>query len=109
MICAVGAWGKEKCNTALVLVEPNSRLDLGNFSLDVRFLRPSTAWPKRRCSLLSGNADGGVPAAAMVPAGMGKRLDSLEKTVSEMAELVVWLATPDENSEEDEFGTGDAR
>ena len=47
-------------------------------------------------------------AAVRVPAGMGKRLDSLEQTVSEMAELVVWLATPDENSEEDEFGTGDA-
>ena len=30
------------------------------------------------------------------------------KTVSEMAELVVWLTTPDENSEEDEFGAGDA-
>ena len=47
-------------------------------------------------------------AAVRVPAGMEKRLDSLEKTVSEMAELVVWLTTPDENSEEDEFGTGDA-
>ena len=47
-------------------------------------------------------------AAVRVPAGTEKRLDSLEKTVSEMAELVVWLATPDENSEEDEFGTGDA-
>ena len=47
-------------------------------------------------------------AAVRAPAGMEKRLDSLEKTVSEMAELVVWLATPDENSEEDEFGTGDA-
>ena len=39
---------------------------------------------------------------------MEKRLDSLEKTVSEMAELVVLLATPDENSEEDESGDGDA-
>ena len=38
---------------------------------------------------------------------MEKRLDSLEKTVTEMAELVVWLATPDENSEEDELVTGD--
>ena len=47
-------------------------------------------------------------AAVRVPAGMGRRLDSLEKTVSEMAELVVWLATPDENSEQDELGTGDA-
>ena len=47
-------------------------------------------------------------AAVRVPAGMEKRLDSLEKTVSEMAELVVWLATPDENSEEDELVTGDA-
>ena len=47
-------------------------------------------------------------AAVRAPAGMEKRLDSLEKTVSEMAELVVWLATPDENSEEDEFGTCDA-
>ena len=47
-------------------------------------------------------------AAVRVPAGMGKRLDSLEKTVSEMAELVVWLATLDENSEEDELVTGDA-
>ena len=47
-------------------------------------------------------------AAVRVPTGMEKRLDSLEKTVSEMAELVVWLATPDENSEEDEFGTDDA-
>ena len=47
-------------------------------------------------------------AAVRAPAGMEKRLDSLEKTVSEMAELVVWLATPDENSEEDEFGTGDS-
>ena len=46
-------------------------------------------------------------AAVRVPAGTEKRLDTLEKTVSEMAELVVWLATPDENSEEDEFGTGD--
>ena len=46
-------------------------------------------------------------AAVRVPAGMGKRLDSLEKTVSEMAELVVWLATPDENSDEDELVTGD--
>ena len=32
----------------------------------------------------------------------------MEKTVSEMAELVVWLATPDENSDEDELGTGAA-
>ena len=32
----------------------------------------------------------------------------LEKTVSEMGELVVWLATLDENSEEDELVTGDA-
>ena len=47
-------------------------------------------------------------AAVRAPAGMEKRLDSLEKTVSEMAELVVWLATLDENSEEDELGTGDA-
>jgi len=47
-------------------------------------------------------------AAVRAPAGTGKRLDSLEQTVSEMAELVVWLATPDENSEEDEFGTDDA-
>ena len=47
-------------------------------------------------------------AAVRAPAGMEKRLDSLEKTVSEMAELVVWLATPDENSEQDELGTGDA-
>ena len=39
---------------------------------------------------------------------MEKRLDSLEQTLSEMAELVVWLATLDENSEENEFGTGDA-
>ena len=39
---------------------------------------------------------------------MGRRLDSLEKTVSEMAELVAWLVTPDENSEEAELGTGDA-
>ena len=46
-------------------------------------------------------------AAVRVPAGMEKRLDSLEKTVSEMAELVVWLVTPDENSEEDELVTGD--
>ena len=46
-------------------------------------------------------------AAVRAPAGMEERLDSLEKTVSEMAELVVWLATPDENSEEDEFATGD--
>ena len=38
---------------------------------------------------------------------MEKRLDSLEKTVSEMAELVVWLATPDENSVEDELVTSD--
>ena len=47
-------------------------------------------------------------AAVRAPAGMKKRMDSLEKTVSEMAELVVWLATPDENSDEDESGTGDA-
>jgi len=47
-------------------------------------------------------------AAVRVPAGMGRRLDSLEKTVSEMAELVVWLATLDENSEEDELVTGDS-
>ena len=47
-------------------------------------------------------------AAVRAPAGMEKRLDSLEKTVSEMAELVVWLATPDENSDEDELGTGAA-
>ena len=47
-------------------------------------------------------------AAVRVPAGTEKRLDSLEKTVSEMAELVVWLATLDENSEEDELVTGDA-
>ena len=64
MIGAVGPWGKGKCNTALV--EPNSRLELGNSSLDVRFLCPSPPWPKRRCSLLSGNADGGVPAAVEV-------------------------------------------
>ena len=62
----------------------------------------------RMYELLFGNADGGVPAAVRVPAGMEKRLDSLEKTVSEMAELVAWLATPDENSEEDELVTGDA-
>ena len=31
----------------------------------------------------------------------------LEKTVSEMGELVVWLETLDENSDEDEFGAGD--
>ena len=47
-------------------------------------------------------------AAVRAPVGLEKRLDSLEKTVSEMAELVVWLTTPDENSEEDEFVTGDA-
>jgi hypothetical protein len=47
-------------------------------------------------------------AAVRAPAGMEKRLDSPEKTVSEMAELVVWLATLDENSEEDELVTGDA-
>ena len=47
-------------------------------------------------------------AAVRAPAGMKKRLDSLEKTVSEMAELVAWLVTPDENSEEAELGTGDA-
>ena len=47
-------------------------------------------------------------AAVRVPAGTEKRLDTLEKTVSEMAELVVWLATPDGNSEEDESGTGDS-
>ena len=47
-------------------------------------------------------------AAVRAPAGMEKRLDSLEKTVSEMAELVAWLATPDENSEGDELVTGDA-
>ena len=47
-------------------------------------------------------------AAVRAPAGMEKRLDSLEKTVSEMAELVVLLATPDENSEEDESGDGAA-
>ena len=29
------------------------------------------------------------------------------KTVSEMAELVVWLATSDENSEQYESGAGD--
>ena len=46
-------------------------------------------------------------AAVRVPAGMEKRLDSLEKTVSEMAELVVWLATFDENSEQYESGAGD--
>ena len=39
---------------------------------------------------------------------MEKRLDSLEQTVSGMADLVGWLATLDENSEENEFGTGDA-
>lgn len=43
-------------------------------------------------------------AAVRAPAGMKERLDSLEKTVTEMAELVVWLATPDEN----ECGPGDA-
>ena len=47
-------------------------------------------------------------AAVRAPAGREKRVDSLEKTVSEMAELVVWLATPDENSDEDEFVTGAA-
>ncbi len=47
-------------------------------------------------------------AAVRAPVGTEKRLDSLEKTVSEMAELVVWLATPDENSDEDELVTGDA-
>ena len=47
-------------------------------------------------------------AAVRAPAGTEERLDSLEKTVSEMAELVAWLATPDENSEEDEFGTSGA-
>ena len=47
-------------------------------------------------------------AAVRVPTGMEKRLDSLEQTVSGMADLVVWLATLDENSEENEFGTGDA-
>jgi len=47
-------------------------------------------------------------AAVRAPVGTEKRLDSLEKTVSEMAELVVWLATPDENSDEDELGTGAA-
>ena len=47
-------------------------------------------------------------AAVKAPAGTEERLDSLEKTVSEMAELVVWLATLDENSEEDELVTGDA-
>jgi|TARA_B100000809_G_scaffold51734_2_gene47016 hypothetical protein len=31
----------------------------------------------------------------------------LEKTVSEMGELVVWLATLDENSEQYESGAGD--
>ena len=46
-------------------------------------------------------------APVRVPAGMEKRLDTLEKTVSEMAELVVWLATPDENPEGDEFVTGE--
>ena len=46
-------------------------------------------------------------AAVRAPVGTEKRLDSLEKTVSEMAELVVWLATPDENSDEDEFGADD--
>ena len=38
---------------------------------------------------------------------MEERLDSLALTVSEMAELVAWLATPDENSEEDVLVTGD--
>ena len=47
-------------------------------------------------------------AAVRVPTGMEKRLDSLEQTVSGMADLVVWLATLDENSEENEFGIGDA-
>ena len=47
-------------------------------------------------------------AAVRAPAGMEKRLDSLEKTVTEMAELVVCPTTPDENSEEDDFGAGDA-
>ena len=39
---------------------------------------------------------------------MEKRWDSLEQTVSGMADHVVWRATLDENSEENEFGTGDA-
>ena len=47
-------------------------------------------------------------AAVRAPVGTEKRLDSLEKTVSEMAELVVWLATPDENSDEDDLVTGGA-
>ena len=46
-------------------------------------------------------------AAVKVPTGMETRLDSLEKTVDEMAGLVVWLVTPDENPEGDEFGTGE--
>ena len=46
-------------------------------------------------------------AAVRVPGGVETRLDRLEKTVDEMAELVVWLVTPDENSEGDEFVTGE--
>ena len=46
-------------------------------------------------------------AAVRVPGGVETRLDRLEKTVDEMAGLVVWLATPDENPEGDEFVTGE--
>ena len=42
-----------------------------------------------------------------MPGGVETRLDHLEKTVDEMADLVVWLATPDENPEGDEFVTGE--
>ena len=46
-------------------------------------------------------------AAVRVPGGVETRLDRLEKTVNEMAGLVVWLVTPDNNSEGDEFVTGE--
>ena len=46
-------------------------------------------------------------AAVKVPTGMETRLDRLENTVDEMADLVVWLVTPDENPEGDEFVTGE--
>ena len=49
----------------------------------------------------------GQIAAVRVPDGVETRLDSLEKTVDEMADLVVWLVTPDENPEGDEFVTGE--
>ena len=44
-------------------------------------------------------------AAVRVPSGVETRLDRLEKTVDEMAGLVVWLVTPDNNPEGDEFVT----